>query len=157
GGEGLGAGVEMGLEHGEQARWIEFPQRTEGGADLGRVVGVVVVYEDRSAPALALQPAADAGEVGELRRRGLEVEPDELDRGQRPRAFSRLWRPGTASSSSIGPGASGPKPTIRAVPSPVSSSSEPSAGSTAPPAGARKCRKAACSSASDPQRLWWSI
>ena len=43
-GEGLGARVEVGLEDGDQARRPQLAQGRERRADLGRVVGVVVIY-----------------------------------------------------------------------------------------------------------------
>ena len=64
----------MGLEDGDEARRLELAQGGEGSADLGRVVGVIVIYADVAAPALQLESAADTGEVGERRRGCVGIE-----------------------------------------------------------------------------------
>ena len=71
------------------------------------------------------------------------------------RAFRRLWRPGTPSSSRSGPGLSSSKPTTSAAA--ARPSRPPPAGTTRPVAEAAKRAKAARSSAIDPQCEWWSI
>ncbi len=55
----------MRLEDGDQAARTLFAQGREGGPDLGRVVGVVVIYTDAGAAALELEAALYAREIGE--------------------------------------------------------------------------------------------
>ena len=82
-GEGLGAGVEVGLEDGDQPPRGELPGRLERRPDLGRVVGVVVVDPRAGALALELKPPRDAAEPAEGLRGRLRVEPRQGQRRQR--------------------------------------------------------------------------
>ena len=93
GGEDLGAGIEVRLEDGDQAGGVEFAQGRKRGADLGRVMGVVVVDTDPAPLALHLEPAPDPAEVGQRRSGAIEVEPRGRKRGKRRPSVQHVMRP----------------------------------------------------------------
>ncbi len=84
-GERLGARVEVRLEGDDEPRRPHLPQSLERRPQLGRVVGVVVIYARPVALPLQLEPPVDSGEIGERGGEGVEVEA----RKARPRQERR--------------------------------------------------------------------
>ena len=154
GGERLGPRVEVGLEDGDETARVLFAQGREGGADLGRVVGVVVIYMDRAARPLQLQPAVDAAETRQRLRRRAEVEAGQLQRGERGAGVAAVVLSGDGELRLSWTG----RPAVEADDLPTRSV-QPAhllvAGlDQAPRRAGEGGLNASCSSASEPQREW---
>ena len=82
------------------AAGAEFPQRREGGAHLGRVVGVVVVYAGAVALPLNSSRRCTPGKSDSAAAPASESIPASSSAASAARASSTLWSPGTTSASS---------------------------------------------------------
>ena len=143
--EGLGARVEVGLEDGDQPRRVQLAQGRERGADLGRVVGVVVVdCGPRRARPSARAAAARRGSRPAPRPRGRASNPASSIAASAARALSTLWLargPPSVRDSGRAPGELGVRSHAWRLPSDQVGEAAVGGRSHTPSAGARNSRE----------------